>query len=134
MGRQYAYFAAKDDQVAIAAFESSAGWPPFTSFSEEIRLDDLDYIENLLTGRSVQEIRADPRFNAGIAEQIDEHAGVVECGVMTVTDTFTRALAGADLNTLPDEYRDYVVPLRDLAVVARQAASHGHHMYCLWLV
>ncbi|MGC5022701.1 hypothetical protein, partial [Micromonospora sp. DT47] len=89
-------------------------------------------LENLLTGRSVQEIRADPRFDADIATQFNEEAGVVECGIVAVTDTFTRALAAGDLSTLPEAYYLYVNALRELAVVARHVVAHGHHMYCFW--
>jgi hypothetical protein len=134
MGRQYAYFTAEDDQTAAAAFALGA-WPPPTfptkdiGLTEDIRVDELPDLESLLTGRSVEEITADPRCYAEIVSELDEHAGVEECGIMAVTDTFTRALAAADLSTLPEQYYGSTLPetyyhyygdaLRQLAAVAR---------------
>ncbi len=129
MGLQYGYFTAEDDEAA-AAFMLAA-WPPLR---EDIRLDDLAELEELLTDRSVQDTMADRRFGAEIAEQVDEDAGVAECGVVAVTDTLTRALAVADPSTLPATWYVPVDTLRELAVVARHAVTHGHHMYCLWVV
>ncbi|GLY91042.1 hypothetical protein [Actinoallomurus iriomotensis] len=40
-------------------------------------------------------VAEDDRAAAGVAELVDEDAGVAECGVLTVTDTLTRALADA---------------------------------------
>jgi hypothetical protein len=132
MGLQYVYFTAEDDEAA-AAFAPET-WPPPTYPNEDIRLDQLDDLEDLFTGRSVQEIRADPRYNADIVTDFNEEAGVVEGGIMAVTDTFTHALAVRDLSTLPAPYAVYVDALRELAVIARHAVARGHHMYCFWMV
>lgn len=140
MGLQYAYFTAEDDEAAAAAFALGA-WPPPTfptkdiGLTEDVRLDELADLESLLTGRSVQEITADPRCCAKIVTEFDEDAGVDVCGIMAVTDTFTQALAVADLSTLPEMYDDYYQDaLRELAAVAQHAVARGHHMYCFWVV
>jgi hypothetical protein len=151
MGLQYAYFTAEDDEAAAAAFALGA-WPlPPPTFptediglTEDVRLDELADLESLLTGRSVQEITADPRCYAKIVTDLDEDAGVESSGIMAVTDTFTRALAAADLSTLPEMYLGSTLPemyydyyrdaLRELAAVAQHAVARGHHMYCFWVV
>jgi hypothetical protein len=149
MGRQYTYFAAEDDEAAEAAFALGA-WPPPTfpteamRLTEDIRLDELAHLESLLTGRSVDEIEADPRCYATIVTDFNEESGTDECGIKSVTDTFTRALAAADLSTLPDMYLGSTLPeayyshyadaLRELAAVAQHAVAQGHHMYCFWVV
>jgi hypothetical protein len=148
MGLQYAYFTAEDDEAAAAAFALGA-WPPPTfpgegmGLTEDVRLDELAYLESLLTGRSPEEITADPRCYAKIVSEFDEDAGVDLCGIMAVTDTFTRALAAADLSALPEmylgpmlpEYHDYYRGvLRELAAVAQHAVTRGHHLYCFWVV
>jgi hypothetical protein len=133
MGLQYLYFGAEDDEAA-RDFMLAKPWPPPTYFNEEIRLDMLDEFENLLTGRPAEQIRADPLFLANVATQIDEDAGVEEWGIVSVTQTFTRALANSDLSTLPADYDDFVEPLRELAVVAQHAVAHGRRMYGAWFV
>jgi hypothetical protein len=145
VGLQYAYFTAEDDQTAAAAF-TLGQWPRPTfpkedvGLTEDIRLDDLAGLESLLTGRSVEEITADPRCYAKVATEFDEDAGVDLCGVMAVTDTFTRALAAADPSTLRDVCYEYygddfdVGVMRELVVVAQHAVAHGRHAYCYWVV
>ncbi len=149
MGLQYAYFTAEDDEAAAAAF-ASAAWPPPTfptegiGLTEDVRLDELPDLESLLTGRSVQEITADPRCYAKIVTQFDEDAGVDLCGIKAITDTFTRALAAADPSTLPEMYLGSTLPemyydyyrgvMRELAAVAQHAVARGRHMYCFWVV
>ena len=56
----------------------------------------LAELEALLTGRDSQEIAADPKHGAQVTEIFSENAGVVEAGLVTVTDMLTRALAVAD--------------------------------------
>jgi hypothetical protein len=149
MGLQYAYFAAEDDEAATAAFTAGL-WPSPTfpadakRLTEDIRLDELAYLESLLTGRSVEEIEANPRCYATIVTDFNEEAGTDECGIKAVTDTFTRALAAADLPTLartyfgpmvPEAYYShYVDALRQLAAVAQHAVARGHHIYCFWVL
>jgi hypothetical protein len=130
VGKHYEYFAAADDNAATAMLE--VAWPPPTFRDEMIRLDDLAELEELLTGRSVQEIMADPRFAAEIAVVFNEEAGVVECGILAVTDTLTRALTAPDLPTMPAAWDYLTDALPELAAVARHAVAHAHHMYCFW--
>ena len=145
MGLQFAYFTAEDDEAAAAAFALGA-WPPpsFPSdgvaLTEDIRLDDTADLESLLTGRSVQQITADPRCYVKIATEFDEAVGVDLSGVMAVTDTFTRALAAADVSALREVCYGYyghdynAGVMRELAAVAQHAVARGHHMYCFWVV
>jgi hypothetical protein len=149
MGLQCEYFSAEDDEAAATfmqamegwtwaprAFggQTPPGWPSPTYPTEDIVPGELPYLENFLTGRSVQEIRAHPRFNADIVTEVDEQVRAALAGIVAMTDTFTLALAGADLSTLPEEadYLDVDV-LQELAVVAQHAVAHGHHMYCFWM-
>jgi hypothetical protein len=133
MGLQYIYFTAKDDEAA-RAFLVVDPWPPPTYPNEAIPLDLLDDFESLLTGRPVEQIRAHPSFNADIVTQIGEHSGVAECGIVSVTDTLTSAVADVDVSALPSTYEIFADPLRELAVVARHATAHGLRMYCFWWV
>jgi len=132
MGLQYDYFVAADDAAAIAAFSAPGGIPAPSLFTEEVRFDDLGEIEHILTGRAIAEIVADPRHAADLADRADEDTGLWEVSLSTVTDTFARALAEADLSTLPEACRDVAPALRDLVPIARHGVARGHHMYCVW--
>lgn len=135
MGLQYLYFTAADDDAAMTAFSAQERLPAPTVFMEEVRLHELAEFEHLLTGRSVEEIEAESRYLVQLAAEFDEDAGVDLSGLMTVTDTFARALAEADLSRLPDPYQTYHPDaLRQLAEVAQHAIAHGHHMYGVWVV
>lgn len=126
------YFAAKDDEAATTLMAEPFEPPTFRD--ELPRPHELDGLEALLTGRSIQEIAADPRFAAVIAEQVDEDAGVAECGVVTVTDTLTRALATADSATLAAVAAAGLgeFSVQGLVAVARQATQRGYRLYCFW--
>ena len=132
MGLQYEWLTAADDAAAVAAFSSAQGLPAPSVFMEDVRLDMLDQFEHILTGRDIAEIVADPRYAAELANQVDEDTGVWEVSLSAVTDTFTRALAEADLSRLPEAYRDLEYGLRELVPIARHAVAQGHHMYCVW--
>jgi hypothetical protein len=138
MGLLYEYFTAVDDRAAAAML--TAGLDPPT-FLDEVNANELYEIESLLTGRSAAEITADPRFHALVAEQADDGAWGGECGVVTVTDSFTRALAAADDAQLCAVGVAWLGEgsawqgqrlVRGLAEVARHAVMHRHHMYCFW--
>jgi hypothetical protein len=140
MGLLYEYFTAEDDDAAAAML--TAGLNPPT-FLDEVNATELHEIETLLTGQSSEEITADPRYHTLLAEQVDDGAGVSECGVVTVTDSFTRALALADDAKLREvgvawlgEHSAWQGQrlVRGLAEVARHAVQQGHHMYCFWYV
>jgi len=100
-----------------------------------LRPEVLAELEALLTGRDSQEIAADPRHGAQVTEIFDEDAGVVEAGILTITDTLTHALAVADAEALSEaaarwSHGEYAV--QGLAAVARHATAHGHHVYSFW--
>jgi hypothetical protein len=133
MGEMNEVFAAKDDEAAIALLEGDGWGPPFYR-DEGLRAEDLAELEAVLTGRTIQEIAADPRHALHIAEVFVEGTDMAEAGLWTVTDTLTRALAGADsaaLSAAPAAWADREDAVGGLAAVARYAAAHGHRMYCL---
>lgn len=126
-------FAAPDDEAAIAMLEDGLGSPVHND--DGLRPEVLAELEALLTGRDSQEIAADPRHGAQVTEIFDEDAGVVEAGILTITDTLTHALAVADAEALSEaaarwSHGEYAV--QGLAAVARHAAAHGHHVYSFW--
>lgn len=133
MAEIYVFFAAQDDEAAIAMIEN--GWGSPVHSDDGLRPELLAELEELLTGRDSQEIAADPRHGVQITEVFDEGAGVVEAGLVTVTDTLIRALAGADaeaLSTAAARWSQGEYAVRGLATVARHAAAHGHHVYGFW--
>lgn len=135
MGLMYEYFAAENDGAATLILTEA--WPPPTFCDEGIPPEVLAELEALLTDRSSQDIAVDPRHGTQIATKVDEGAGVAECGVVTVTDTLTRALAAADdatLSTVAATWQHPEATLPGLAAVARHAAAHGHRMYCFWII
>src|SRR5215469_12118833 len=127
-------FAAPDDETAIADLGDWLGRPPVHN-DDKLRPEMLAELEARLTGRDRQEIAADPRHGVQITEIFDEGAGVVEAGLVTVTDTLTHALAVADAEALSAaaaawSHGEYAV--QGLAAIARHAAAHGHHVYGFW--
>jgi hypothetical protein len=130
MGLVYEFFAAEDDEAATGIL--TAAWPGEIVREEGVRPSDLAALEAVLTGRSDQEIAANPRHGALVAALYDEDAGVLEWGVVTVTDTLTRALAAADPATLAAAWPVSGLAVAGLAAIARLAEAHGHRMYCFW--
>jgi hypothetical protein len=133
MAETHVVFAARDDEAAIAMLDSGWGQPVHTD--DGLRSEELAALEALLTGRDSQEIAADPRNGVQVTEVFNEDAGVVEAGLVTVTDALTRALAAADAEALSAAAAawprgEYAV--QGLATVARHAAAHGHHLYSFW--
>ena len=131
VGQMNEYFTAADDEAATAGV-----WQPPTFRDELPRPHELDGLEAQLTGRSTQEIAADPRFAARIFDPVDEEGDMIgESGVIAVTDTLTRALATADSATLAAAaaaagFPEYAV--QELADVARHAVQREHRLYCFW--
>lgn len=122
------YFTAENDEAAAAM-----DWEPPTFRDELPRPHELDGLEALLTGRSIQEIAADPRFDARIFDPVDEDGDLVgEYGVIAVTDSLTHALATADNATLAAAVGFDKFGVQELANVARHAVQRGHRLYCFW--
>jgi hypothetical protein len=133
MGEMNVVFAAQNDAAAIAMLGDR--WEPPVHHDDGLRREALAELEALLTGRDSQEIAADPRHGVQITEVFNEDAGVVEAGLVTVTDTLTQALAVTDSETLLAaaatwSHGEYAV--QGLATVARHAAAHGYRMYSFW--
>lgn len=90
----------------------------------------LGSLEEILTGRSYDEVKADPRQGGLIATSDDEGRVIV-----SVTGTLRDALAAADpagLADVAERWEDgtdaaYLAALADLA---RQAVARGEHLYC----
>lgn len=134
MGEMHIVFAASNDDAAIAVLDG--GWGPPVYRDEGLRPEALAELAALLTGRESQEIAADPRHGVQVAEFADEEGGEVEAGLVTITDTLTRALAVADTEVLSAAAIAWsygaVDSVQELANVARHAAAAGHHMYSFW--
>jgi hypothetical protein len=134
MAEVHVVFTASDDKAAIAVLDGD--WRPPVYRDERLRPDVLAELAALLTGREGQEIAADPRHGVQVAEFADEEGGEVEAGLITITDTLTRALAAADTEALSAAAVAWsygaVDTVQELATVARHAAAAGHHMYSFW--
>ncbi|MYW66679.1 hypothetical protein GTY65_21810 [Streptomyces sp. SID8379] len=139
MGAWMDYFSAADDETAAAQLDVGEvpGAVCGNGIDPAVMIGNL---EALLTGRSYDDVRADPRQAALVAQE--EDCAVV---VTTLTDGLRDALAGADARALrtaaaawgrteefdgdeeEGELADLVESFAALAVDARAA---GHHLYC----
>lgn len=129
VGLIYEYFAADDDRAARKILDDT--WPSPTFRTEVFRPYELDLLEAQLTGGIAAEIAADARFNATVGLLIPDD-DIVEGGVVTVTDSLVRALAGADDATL-DAFGDrWFGEVPAFATIARHAREHERHLYCFW--
>lgn len=147
MGNLYEYFSAADDQTA-AAVHGLIGGPTADSAFDTLFTKGIEpavqisTLEGLLTGRSLDEIFADPRWSKAVVP--DTGAGH---GVLTLNDAVARALATADRARLAEvavpwsqteEFRGQADPdhltefLVELSALARRAADRGHRLYCWW--
>ncbi|MGI5505364.1 hypothetical protein [Lentzea sp. CA-135723] len=138
MGVLYDYFAAPTDEAAATAIDGG----PVGRFPtvETKSLDPavvMGQLEELLTGRSYDEISDDPRCADDIAI---EHDG--EVLVLTVTDGLRDVLADAgDLDEVAvrwagiEELEGFdpkvlAEILKDLKALAVQAKENGERLYC----
>ncbi|MEU6260830.1 hypothetical protein [Streptomyces sp. NPDC047043] len=147
MGVIYGYYAAADDEDAARAVVRQDDQPTGTGY-DEVAVKGIDpvavllHAEVLMTGRSAEAVKADPRHGDLVAMVGDgEVVGV------TLTDTFRDALAGFDRGLLdavaqgwatsgdfyrtpePDDLTDF---LRDLSGLAERAVARGQRLYC-WI-
>lgn len=147
MGNLYEYFSAADDQAAATALDlGPAGLQKAFDVLSTTGIDpavQIGTLEELLTGRSFDDILQDPRASEplGPATSEDEH------GVVTLTDQLLDALAGADRASLADvavpwseteEFWGQADPgiltdfLVEFAALAKRAKERGHKLYCWW--
>ncbi|MGH3392297.1 MAG: hypothetical protein ACRDOO_25785 [Actinomadura sp.] len=147
MGNLYDYFAAPDDAAAASTFDLLGG--PAAGGFDTVAVKGIDPVvqmgtlEELLTGRSYDEIAEDPRQGADVREGSDETAH----GVLTLTGSLAAALADADRQRLAEvaepwaeteEFWGDADPeiltgvLCELAELARRARDRGHGLYCWW--
>ncbi|MFI6844471.1 hypothetical protein OG535_27800 [Kitasatospora sp. NBC_00085] len=147
MGVLFGYYAAADDRAAAGAIERDddeafgVGYDGFVVKGVDPMVNLLP-AEALLTGRSPDEARADPRHTRLLAM-----VGDGEVVAVTLADTLRDALAAPDDGSLAgiavawsgsDAFADPAEPdhlavfLRRLAALARRAAGRGHRLYC-WI-
>ncbi|SEG69180.1 hypothetical protein SAMN04489712_10958 [Thermomonospora echinospora] len=141
----YDYFAAADDGEAASVLGRRGG-PDGSGFDSVVTkgIDPavhMGTLEELLTGRPLREVFADPRS----ARPVGPVPRAGEPGVVTLTDSLARALATVDGAMIAEtavhwseseEFHGEADPLdlaeflMDLAEVARRAAGRGHRLYC----
>jgi hypothetical protein len=99
MGNLYDYFSATDDEAAATAIDLISGpAAPGRSTFDAVFTKGIDpsvqmaTLEQLLTGRSIEEIFDDPRWAQSIGPETED----AEHGVVTLTDNLAHALATAD--------------------------------------
>ncbi|MET7452714.1 hypothetical protein ABZT03_12610 [Streptomyces sp. NPDC005574] len=147
MGVLFGYFAAADDDDAARAVLREDGEPTATGYDgfDVNAMDptaDLLPAEALITGRSEDGVRADPRHGHLIAMTED---GDLVC--LSLTDALRNALATTDrasLQAVAEEWATsptFPTPpnptslaefLHRTADLATRATSRGHHLYC-WI-
>lgn len=150
MGVLYGYYSAADDKDAGRAIVREDEQPSGTGYDQFV-LKGIDPTVNLLpaesliTGRSQDEVKADPRHGHLVAM-----VGEGEVVSVSLTDTFRDALVRFDralfdavaqgwavsdaFYSPPDKEAvdDLTAFLRQLADLAQRATGKGHHLYC-WI-
>ncbi|MFD9393013.1 hypothetical protein ACFWBB_20570 [Streptomyces sp. NPDC060000] len=147
MGVLFGYFAAADDEDAVRAVVREGDEPTATGYDgfDVNAMDptlDLLPAEVLLTGRTAEAVRADPRHGHLVAMADD---GRLVC--LSLTDALRDALAVADRSLLrgiavewatsdvfptppgPDGLSAFLDQATDLA---GRAVERGHGLYC-WI-
>ncbi|MEU0073673.1 hypothetical protein ABZ027_29615 [Streptomyces sp. NPDC006332] len=150
MGVLYGYYRAADDQDAGRAVVREDEEPSGTGYDQFV-LKGIDPVVNLLpaesliTGRSQDAVKADPRHGHLVAM-----VGNGEIVSVSLTDTLRDALVSFDRTLFdavaqgwavsdafsypPDKeaVEDLTSFLRQLADLAQRATGKGHHLYC-WI-
>ncbi|MEA5367214.1 hypothetical protein VA596_47340 [Amycolatopsis sp., V23-08] len=137
----YTYFAAQGDRDAAKAAARVDDELDGLMVKGADPTDELTRLEAVLTGRSLDEIRSDPRHGSVVAES-DEG----DCVVLSLTDPLTRVLASAEPDVLRRAVSNAssaggslsIVADRlalteftaELAVLARRGLLDGHKLYC----
>ncbi|MFB9923996.1 hypothetical protein ACFORO_29890 [Amycolatopsis halotolerans] len=143
----YDYFVAVDDTMAALAFDDPdnarcAGYAELAVKGAD-PITDLLPVETSLTRRTTSEVEADPDRGRDIALLEDGEAAAV----LSLANSFRDALAAADDTALQDASAAFaeqhwqeisaelLVPfLKELAALAKGAATDGHRLYCtIWL-
>lgn len=150
MGNLYDYFSAAGDDSAATAIDLIGGPAvPGRSTFDAVFTKGIDpsvqmaTLEELLTGRPIEEIFDDPRSAHPIGPETED----AEHGVVTLTDNLTQAVAAADRARLaevavpwseteefwgqsdPEFLTEFLVELSGLA---RRAIDRGNRLYCWW--
>lgn len=147
MGVIYGYYAAADDAHAAGAIVREDD-EPFGAGYDEVEVKGIDPMvdllpaETLITGRSAEAVKADPRHVELIAM-----VGEGEVVSVSLTDTFRDALASFDRALLdavaegwatagdfstPPNPSDLADFLRRLSDLAERAVGRGYRLYC-WI-
>jgi hypothetical protein len=139
------YFAAKSDDAAAAVLDLEAG-PTSAPGHPSVQLPGVEptltmqTLEELLTGRSEDEVMENPRQGEIVA---DGPSGAM---IVAITEELRTALANADDETLRrvavdwsateemdgSDPSDVTDALLDLADLARRATDRNEQLYC-WL-
>lgn len=150
MGVLFGYYAAADDQDAGRAIVRDDDEPSGTGYDGLVvkgidPVVDLVPAEVLITGRSAEEVKADPRHGHLIAM-----VGDGEVASVTLTDVFRDRLAAFDRELLEDVAQGWAASgefydppdtegiedmgdfLCGLAELADRAVARGHRLYC-WI-
>ncbi|KDN80973.1 hypothetical protein [Kitasatospora cheerisanensis] len=146
MGALFGYFAAADDDDALGAVVRDDDEPFGTGYDGTV-VKGLDPVvalgpaEELLTGRSAAELRADPRCGGLVGTSEDGEALVLSlsdalrdalarCGDAAPAEVAARWAATDGLFPGvpdPEHLADF---LRELAALAARAAARGGRLYC----
>jgi hypothetical protein len=145
LGVLHDYFAAESDEQAVLAGRLGPASTGGFDCVEDTGIDpvvQLTKLVALLTGRTYDDLKADPRSAMSLGGEPGDMFGV-----LTVPDGVQAALAEADAERL----REAVVPwsqteefwgpvdvdalngvVTDLAALAGRAAAGGRRLYCWW--
>ncbi|MFF2194308.1 hypothetical protein [Streptomyces sp. NPDC058157] len=147
MGALFGYYAAADDEDAVRAVVREDGQPMGTGYDSFVvkgvdPVVELLPAEVLVTGRSADDIEADPRHGHLVGM-----VGGGEVVSLSLTDSFRDSLTRFDRKQLVEVARVWCASgvcnaqsdpsgptgfLEDLAALAERAAARGHRLYC-WI-
>lgn len=148
MGSLYGYFAADDDNDAVRAVVRDDGQPSGTGYDQLVvkgidPVVELGPAETLMTGRSADEVRSDPRHGGLVGM-----AGDGELVVLSLTDAFRDALAACGSGSLrdvatgwsgtegvfshPADPEALTAFLEGISEIAGRAVARGARLYC-WI-
>ncbi|MFE7099503.1 hypothetical protein [Streptomyces erythrochromogenes] len=147
MGALFGYYAAADDEDAVRAVAREDGQPMGTGY-DSFTVKGIDPVvellpaEVLITGRTADAIKADPRHGHLVGTVADG-----EVVTLSLTDSFRDSLARVDLKLLGEVAHGWSASgvfsaesdptgltgfLEDLAALAQRATVRGHRLYC-WI-
>ncbi|WP_326565154.1 hypothetical protein VSH64_25260 [Amycolatopsis rhabdoformis] len=141
----YDYFVAVDDAMAARTFTEPdtarcEGYPELAVKGADPFFDLLP-VEAVLTGRTIDEVEADPA-HCPVVEEVGDGEAVV----LSLAESFRDGLATADDDALRvaavafvernerGAAEDLVAFLKELGALAQGAKADGHRLYCTVVV